>query len=342
MTVHTIAPVQDEPEDPDLPERFPRINWAEAFATDFTEIDWLPGRFIERGQQMALVGDGKVGKTLFAHNWIYCAITGRSFLGDIRREPIRVLYFDRENSLRDIVTRMMAFGATPDDLARLDYRLFPRFSGALDASASAAAELLAIVEDNPCDVVVLDTVSRFISGKENDSDTWLNLYGRIHAPLKARGVAGVRLDHMGKDTERGARGSSAKAQDVDHVWELTITGEERVTRDDVETITTRLKFARTHTRTGLGDDVFHIVRRGERERGGMWLAGRTRHELADAQDVQNHQLLVQTYVDELITRGAPTGVGRDRLIEWAKQNDVPLPGKTAMIADVVRAFKAQS
>ncbi|MGV9776421.1 ROK family protein, partial [Streptosporangium sp. NPDC003464] len=86
-------------------------------------------------EEAALVGDGKVGKSIFTLYWIWCAITGRSCLGDIRREPINVLYFDRENSLRDIVTRLTAFGATPDDLQvlheRFDYRLFPRFSGAL-------------------------------------------------------------------------------------------------------------------------------------------------------------------------------------------------------------------
>ncbi|MGV9779119.1 hypothetical protein, partial [Streptosporangium sp. NPDC003464] len=41
------------------------------------------------------------------------------------------------------------------------------------------------------------TVSRYISGKEHDSDTWLELYSRIHAPLKGDGIASVRLDHFG-------------------------------------------------------------------------------------------------------------------------------------------------
>lgn len=263
-------------------DRFPRIDWKQAFATDFTNIDWLPGRILERGQQAALVGPGKAGKSIFVQYWIFCAITGRSFLGDERRPPLNVLYFDRENNLRDIVTRMAAFGASPEDLERLDYRLFPKFSGALDQSALAAAELVAIVDEQPRDLVVFDTVSRFIAGKENDADTWLQFYGRVHAPLKGRGIAGMRLDHMGKDEDRGARGNSAKSQDVDHVWELTRISENKTTdnRAGVEHITTGLKLNRTHTRSGLGEDMFLITRRGQRQKGGLWVAGGTRHELS--------------------------------------------------------------
>ncbi|MET8864650.1 AAA family ATPase [Nonomuraea sp. NPDC004580] len=324
-------------------DRFPAVDWLDAFTTDFTDIDWLPGRFLERGQQAAIVGDGKVGKSIFTLHWIWRAITGSSVLGDIRREPVNVLYFDRENSLRDIVTRLTAFGATAEDLEvlheRLDYRLFPRFSGALNASETAAAEMLAIVDERPRDVVILDTVSRYITGKENDSDTWLDLYRRVHEPLKARGIASIRLDHFGKDIEKGSRGSSAKTQDVDHVWELTAYDETRTFTENTETVITRLKMLRTHTRTGLGDDVFHITRRGEKERGGGWLPGRTRHELTDATVADAHRSKIQSYVDELVFRGVPSGLGRDQLKKWAEQNGVPLPGKTAALAEVVAALK---
>ncbi|GAA3172719.1 AAA family ATPase [Nonomuraea roseoviolacea] len=327
----------------DTGDRFPRLDWTDAFATDFSEINWLPGRWLERGQQVALVGDGKVGKSIFTLDWIWRAITGRPALGDIRREPINVLYFDRENSLRDIVTRLSAFGATDDDLAvlneRFDYRMFPRFSGALNASDTAASELLAIVDEQPRDVVILDTVSRYISGKENDSDTWLELYRRVHEPLKSRGIASIRLDHFGKDIEKGSRGSSAKTQDVDHVWELTAYDETRTFTDTVEAVTTRLKMLRTHTRTGLGDDVFHITRRGEKERGGAWLAGRTRHELTDSTAADAHRARIQTYVDDLIMRGVPAGFGRDRLKQWAAQNKVSLPTNNGHLVEVVRALK---
>lgn len=325
-----------------LAKRFPRINWEEAFAKDFSEVEWLPGRFMERGQQAALVGGGKVGKSLFVHYWIWCLVTGRRFLSDSRYPPLRVLYFDRENNLRDIITRMISFGAVPRELEGLDYRLFPSFSGALDESAMAVAELLCLVDESKPDVVIFDTVSRFIGGKENDADTWLSFYRRVHAPLKERGIAGVRLDHMGKDEERGSRGSSAKAQDVDHVWELTRADEHTKTDREhgFETITTNLRLYRTHSRTGLGQDLFWITRRARREQGGGWLPGDTSHELTDSQELNAHHATVMRYVDALAAAGAPTDLGRDRLREWAATNGVELPGKAAALGDVVRAYKA--
>lgn len=323
------------------PDRFPRLNWHEAFATDFSHIDWLPGKFIERGQQVALVGDGKVGKTLFVHDWLWRAVTGRSFLGDERRDPIKVLYFDRENGLRDIVTRMRSLGANPDELAeRFDYRMFPRFSGGLDAAGVAAGEVLTIVDEVKPDAVVLDTVSRFIVGKENDSDTWLQLYGRVHAPLKSMGIAGVRLDHLGKDAEKGSRGSSAKSQDVDHVWEMTCVGESTLRTPDQTTVATEIKLKRTHTRTGLGEDLLMLTRRGVKGVSGMWLDGMTRHELATAEEPHSIAAQVRTCVDELIRRGVPMGLGREKLRDWAKARGVTLPGKNDTLAQVVAALKA--
>lgn len=322
-------------------DRFPQVDWDEAFATDFSQMDWLAGRFIERGQQIAIVGDGKVGKSLFILDWACRAVTGRPFIGDEAREPIRVLYFDRENSLRDVVTRARAFGAGPDDLRdRLLYRQFPRFSGALDESSAAAREFLAIVDEVKPDIVVLDTASRFIAGKENDADTWLQLYQLIHAPLKARGVACIRLDHFGKDSDRGSRGSSAKTQDVDHVWEIKRVDERKQNLGGVERIATTIHLRRSHTRSGLGEDEFTIVRRGERVRGGMWLDGRTGHEVAASGVLEVARAEVDRIVDELLAASVPPGLGRDKLKSW-----MTLKGLTTyrdvLMTDIVRELKAR-
>jgi hypothetical protein len=235
---------------------------------------------------------------------------------------------------------MQAFGATPDELAAgFDYRMFPKFSGGLDAAPVAAAELLAIVDDVRPDIVVFDTVSRFIQGKENDSDTWLQFYGRVHAPLKALGIAGVRLDHMGKDSDRGSRGSSAKSQDVDHVWEMTRTDEKHERDGGIETVTTQIRMKRTHTRTGLGEDVLNITRRARKGPSGMWLPGETRHELTDPGDVRQQDTRIRGYVDELMMKNVPRGLGRSTLKEWATRNGIILPGKNDTLSEIVAALK---
>lgn len=340
----TRAALGGESPDADAEEyvqrNYPSVDWVAAFATDFTRIDWLPGRFMERGQQATLVGDGKVGKSLFMLDWAWRAASGRSFLGDHRHEPMRVLYFDRENSLRDLVTRAVSLGASADDLANLTYKQFPSFPGSLDASARAAHDLLGLVEMYRPDIIIIDTVSRFISGKENDSDTWLQLYQLVHSPLKSMGVACLRLDHFGKDAERGSRGSSAKNQDVDHVWELSALKAEKTVTDGVEVLTTSLKLHRTHTRSGLGEDTFAIIRRGERQVGGMWLPGRTRHELADLGMVAEANREVADIVQALIDGGCPGG-GRDAVRKWMGTHGMFTPGN-AVMADVVRELKARN
>jgi 5S rRNA maturation endonuclease (ribonuclease M5) len=339
----TRAQMGGESPDADAEEYIRRnyasVDWVAAFATDFSQIDWMPGRFMERGQQVTLVGDGKVGKSLFMLDWAWRSAAGRSFLGDDRHPPMRVLYFDRENSLRDIVTRAISLGARPEDLANLIYKPFPLFPGPLDASEKAARDLLALIDYYQADIVVIDTVSRFIAGKENDSDTWLQLYQRIHAPMKAKGVSCLRLDHFGKDAERGSRGSSAKSQDVDGVWELSAARSEK-TGTDIETLTTTLKLNRTHTRSGLGEDLFVMVRRGERQRGGMWLPGRTRHELTDGGVVAEIQREIDQIVQALIDGGCPVA-GRDTVKKWMRTHGMATPGDKTM-ADVIKEFKARS
>lgn len=326
-------------------DRFPSLDWDEAFAQDFTQIDYLPGRFMERGQQVALVGGGKVGKSVFVQEWTFRCVAGLPFLGSEASEPLKVLYFDRENNLRDIVLRMKGFGATPQMLRRLDYRLFPGFTGQLDQSATAALELLTIVADVKPDIVVLDTVSRFISGNENDADTWLSLYRAVHVPLKKHGVACVRVDHMGKDEERGSRGSSAKTQDVDHVWELTKTSESRDDRSEpgVEQLTTGLRMKRTHSRTGLGEDFLQLVRRGAKDSAGMWLSGRTRHDLlavgGDASfTVSTDQALTEVELIRLMDQeGVPIDHGFDRVRSVLAELGVR--AKTDKVKDAIRKRK---
>lgn len=326
-------------------DRFQRLDWREAFARDFSQIDYLPGRFMERGQQVSLVGDGKAGKSLLTEEWLIRCIKGQRFLGDTVRDPLTsVLYFDRENSVRDIVTRARALGATEEDLdlfmERFDYRPFPRFSGALDASHVASAELLGIVSEVKPDVVVLDTVSRFIAGNENDSKTWLDFYGRVHAPLKALGVACLRLDHYGKDQTRGSRGSSAKNQDVDHVWELSVLAQNKWhdLSDDTELITTHLKMHRTYTRTGIGEDEFLITRRGRRVRGGMWLDGSTRHALtAEGQGVTAPEGSVEYIVERLNADGLQRNAGRNAVKERCAE--LGLPTTTKKLEQVVKLRK---
>ncbi|MFD9077552.1 AAA family ATPase [Streptomyces erythrochromogenes] len=281
---------EDQPE-ADRPEKFRRLDWAASFVKDFTEVDWLPGRFVERGQQVSLVADGKVGKSLFILDWCLALALEWKFLDHSTGNAYRVLYFDRENSERDIITRARSLGLKAEHLAvlgeRFDYRQFPQFDGTLDnPEKEAAKEFVTIVDEVKPDVVIIDTASRFIGGKEDSSDTWLQLYQLIHEPLKARGIACIRLDHFGKDEGKGSRGSSAKSQDVDHVWEMT----RKSTADAGAQVVTTLAMKRTHTRTGYGEDRLSIVRVGTKTPRGLWQDGGTSHQLQTSEEAKQDVL----------------------------------------------------
>jgi hypothetical protein len=90
-----------------------------------------------------------------------------------------------------------------------------------------------------------------VAGRENDSDTFLQLYRCSLVPLKSLGMTVLRLDHPGKDIDRGQRGSSAKEGDVDTVWLL----------DQISP--TRLRMERQKSRSGHGAGAVELTRRSE-------------------------------------------------------------------------------
>lgn len=241
------------------------LDWDAFYGTDFGSVELLPGRLMAPGQQITIVGDGKAGKSLLVQEWMWRMASGRPFLDDQPADPVPVLYLDAENGQEQVQERFYSFGAGPGRMGSLRYASFPPVRP-LD-TAGGGADLMAMVKAAAATVVVLDTVSRFISGPENDADTWLNLYRHTLLPLKRDRIASIRLDHFGKDGERGARGSSAKNQDVDHVWTLSAQGGGM------------LSLKRTHTRTGIGPDEF-AIRREARRHGDSWLPGGTRHVIA--------------------------------------------------------------
>jgi hypothetical protein len=276
------------------------LDWDPFFATDFGQVELLPGKLLAPGQQITIVGEGKAGKSLLVQEWLWRMATGQAFLGDRPHPPVPVLYIDAENGHQDIQERFLSYGGGPGRMGLLTYASFPPIRP-LD-TAGGGADLMAMVKDAEARVVCLDTVSRFISGPENDADTWLSLYRHTLLPLKRAGIASVRLDHLGKDGERGARGSSAKTQDVDHVWELRATGGGS------------LLLKRTHTRTGIGPDVFSLVRQS-RQIGDGYMPGGTRHVLLDYEHLeQAPEGSVEWLIARIDDLGLPNDAGNPRTI----------------------------
>lgn len=193
------------------------LNWNEAYM-DQKDVEWLCEPFIPAGRLVALYSPPKVGKSLLALEIAAAISRGAECLGTPTTQAT-VLYLDYENAVQDVVSRLKAMGRSPGELDALKYWSFP-MAPALDTAAGGAL-VLQHAQDTGAGLVVIDTVSRCISGDENDASTWLNLYRHTLLPLKGAGVAVLRLDHTGKDEGRGMRGSSAKSGDVDLIWRLS-------------------------------------------------------------------------------------------------------------------------
>jgi hypothetical protein len=205
------APAQD----PDaglaaLAAQYTPVDWEAAWQAQPDEVEWLHDPMLERGTVNAMFALPGTGKSLIAQE--ICLALARA--GHV------VVYIDDENRVTDLVERYQAFGASPGELAgRLLTYSFASLPP-LDTD-EGGWHLRALAVTNGASLVVLDTTSRMVAGRENDSDTFLQLYRCALVPLKRRGITVLRLDHPGKDESRGQRGSSAKDGDVDTIWHLT-------------------------------------------------------------------------------------------------------------------------
>lgn len=219
----THAPAEEETSDElSLQQRFPALDWHELWEEE-DEEEWIVEPLLPARRLVALFSPPKVGKSLLMLELAVAVARGEPILGYTPTEPRRVLYVDFENDPRgDVRSRLQAMGRSPDELGDLIYLSYPRLAY-LDTWIGGQ-ELLAVVEEYRCEVVVIDTISRAVGGEENENDTWLSFYRNTGLALKAAGKAVIRLDHTGKDLSKGMRGGSAKYGDVDAVWSMTTAG----------------------------------------------------------------------------------------------------------------------
>lgn len=220
LVVPVIPPAAREQADaePSAPGVF--IDWPTFWDCAHSEAEWVYPDVLARGRGHALYALHKAGKSLFMLYVAAQLATGN--------DPVVVVYLDYEMTEADVFDRLADMGYGPDtDFSRLRYALLPTLPP-LDTAGGATA-LTQLVDDVQGEwpqhhlVVICDTISRAVEGKENDADTFRAFYTHTGIELKRRGITWTRLDHAGKDQKQGQRGSSGKGDDIDIVWKLTNT-----------------------------------------------------------------------------------------------------------------------
>lgn len=196
-------------------------------------ISWLLPDVLARDSYVSLSAAPGTGKSVLTRAIAVEASLGRSAFDPAHTmEPAKVIYLDAENG-QDWWRAGLDSMAAPLDLPNLSVVCYPDVGG-LD-TAKGAREFRSLITDladglGGVDLVVFDTVSRFIDGGENDADTWSQFYRLAIQPLRDQQVAVLRLDHLGKDADKGPRGSSHKLSDVDADFRMTAA---RVGSDDL-------------------------------------------------------------------------------------------------------------
>jgi len=196
------------------------VDWAELFATDSSDHLWLVDDLWPDGRQIHIFAKAKTGKSLVMLWMAANLANGHDPFTGQPVEPKRVAYLDFEMTADDLRERLEDMGFGPDVLANLVYYLLPLMPP-LNTEAGGR-RLVQLLERDRAEVVVIDTFSRVVDGEENSADTYQDFYTYTGLLLKRRHIALARLDHEGHQGGR-SRGSSAKGDDVDAVWQLTRT-----------------------------------------------------------------------------------------------------------------------
>jgi hypothetical protein len=212
MAAVTAADLDDDP-------RRILIDWDEFWSVDHNHADWLLEPLIASGRSHAMFAPGGTGKSLLALWMAVRAATGGCVFTPVPVQPIDVLYLDYEMTTADLAERLEAMEYGPEtDLSHLHYALLPAIAPLDEPEGGKAVVELATEVD--AKLVVIDTFSRAVHGDENDADTVRAWYRWTGLHLKHDGRAFLRVDHAGKDLDKGQRGSSAKNDDVDVVWQM--------------------------------------------------------------------------------------------------------------------------
>jgi hypothetical protein len=219
------------------------IDWSVVHdpADDLIEGYLMPGRWTQN-----VVG-AKGGKSTWTM-WLATELSeGRDPIDGTPVVPVTVLYCDAEMGRRDLESLIRDMGHDPVALVNLhcsDFR--PRLDTTLGAGL-----LLGRVDQLGARAVVLDGLNGFIDPEatENTDPPWRQIFERTVQPLKARGVAVLSNDNMGKDPAKGSRGNSAKNDKADGVVYLKKTDQ-------------GLQLTTTFQRAGAYFDTLHLNAEG--------------------------------------------------------------------------------
>lgn len=199
------------------------MTMAEVFLGDFPAPEYILGPWLRVGDSAIISAKAGVGKSFFALEIARAIATGgTAFAGRWKAAKARkVLYLDGEMGAADMqgrIHRMMIDQKNiiyMDGLSQSD-DLFLNL-----ANPEHQKAVLDKVEENEVAVVIIDNLSTlYTSPKESNSAESWDAMKRFILRLRGMGIAVVVIDHEGKGSGAGPRGTSAKLDIVHTVISL--------------------------------------------------------------------------------------------------------------------------
>ncbi len=172
-----------------------------------------------------IVGPPKQGKTFLSVGLVCSVITGRDWLGLQTHGNGRPVIYLAGEGRRGIVKRIAAWCAyNSEPLETIEKSLYLLPGGlSLQDDRHRVGIVTALEELNPS-LVVIDTLHRHARGAEENSARDMGQFVQALDAIAEATTAHVAvIHHTGKDTGKGARGSSALLGAVD--TELTVSGD---------------------------------------------------------------------------------------------------------------------
>lgn len=189
---------------------------------------YLVKGWLDREASSVLYGESNVGKTFFALDLSLHVAAGMDWHGaKIGAASGPVVYVASEGG-SGIKNRIAAVRHNSPDLFEAAKGNFYLLAETLDLCTSADAEALAnqiVQECGAASLVIVDTLARSMGGGDENSAKDMSLFVRAVDLIRERTKAHVMvIHHSGKESSKGARGSSALRAAVDSEIELTRDG----------------------------------------------------------------------------------------------------------------------
>lgn len=187
------------------------------------KIEWLVDKIICKQGVTILGGDTGTFKSYTALHIAHATSLGEKFLGDIFSNKLRVLYLDEEMGERTIKTRLHQLHEGRTD--SLNDLYIASFNNLKLDNAEQIKILLELVERTKPDLIIVDSMVRFLSGDENSSKDVKTTFDSMKMLMHDHGVSFLILHHTrksGSDKKHDLRGSGDFSAYADNVFMISL------------------------------------------------------------------------------------------------------------------------